>query len=115
MEASHLLRRSLAFASLALLSANLTVDLTAQRRDEYARAPGVRPDHTIFSPLDLPAPNRMRTGSGAPGPDYWQQQVDYVIDVALETETRTIRGRERVTYHNNSPEIRNKNLRYICR
>ncbi|MCK5943374.1 MAG: M1 family metallopeptidase [Planctomycetes bacterium] len=78
--------------------------LTAQRRDEYARAPGVRPDHTIFSPLDLPAPNRMRTGSGAPGPDYWQQKVDYVIDVTLETETRTIRGRERVTYHNASPD-----------
>ncbi|MCA8977349.1 MAG: M1 family metallopeptidase, partial [Planctomycetes bacterium] len=72
--------------------------------DEFARKPGPRPDHTIFSPLDLPAPNRMRTGSGAPGPDYWQQQVDYRIDVALEPETRTVRGQERVTYHNNSPD-----------
>jgi len=104
MEASHQLRRSLAFASLAVTFAALSADLSAQRRNEYARAPGVRADHTIFSPLDLPAPNRMRTGSGAPGPDYWQQRVDYVIDVSLETETRTIRGSERITYHNHSPD-----------
>jgi uncharacterized protein (AIM24 family) len=26
-------------------------------------------------------PNRLRTASGAPGPDYWQQQVDYTIAV----------------------------------
>ncbi|MCA8953815.1 MAG: M1 family metallopeptidase [Planctomycetes bacterium] len=76
----------------------------AQFRDDYARAPGVRPDVTIFSPLDLPTPNRVRSASGAPGPDYWQQQVDYRIDVALEPVTRTVRGKEHVTYHNRSPE-----------
>ena len=88
--------------SLLLLSC--TASLSAQRRDEFARAPGVRPDHTIFSPLDLPAPSRLRTGSGAPGADYWQQQVDYRIDVTLDPETRTISGREHVSYHNNSPD-----------
>lgn len=88
----------------SLLVLSCAASLPAQRRDEFARAPGVRPDHTIFSPLDLPAPNRLRTGSGAPGADYWQQQVDYRIDVTLDPESRTISGRERVIYHNNSPD-----------
>ncbi|MCB9876882.1 MAG: M1 family metallopeptidase [Planctomycetes bacterium] len=79
--------------------------LPAQRgRDEYARHPGQRPDVTIFSELDLPAPNRTRTGAGAPGPDYWQQQVDYRIDVELLPDERLVRGKEHVVYHNNSPE-----------
>jgi len=91
-------------ATAVLLVAVLAPDLAAQRRDEFARAPGLRPDVTIFSPLDLPAPTRLRTGSGAPGPDYWQQRADYRIDVALDPTTRTVSGREHVTYHNNSPD-----------
>ncbi|MDP7029436.1 MAG: M1 family metallopeptidase [Phycisphaerales bacterium] len=53
---------------------------------------------------DLPSPNRYRGGSGAPGPDYWQQQVDYDIDVTLDTQTHRLVGTERITYHNNSPD-----------
>ena len=34
-------------------------------------------EETIFAALDLPTPNRLRTGAGTPGPDYWQQQADY--------------------------------------
>lgn len=89
-------------SSLLLLS--IVASLPAQRRNEFTRAPGVRPDHTIFSPLDLPAPNRIRTGSGAPGADYWQQRVDYRIDVTLDPATRNVSGREHVFYHNNSPD-----------
>ncbi len=78
--------------------------LAAQKRDEFARAPAPRTDVTIFSPLDLPTPNRMRTASGAPGPDYWQQQVDYRIETELDPIARTVKGREIVTYFNRSPE-----------
>jgi hypothetical protein len=46
----------------------------------------------------------MRNAAGAPGPDYWQQQVDYVIDVTLDEENRTIVGSETITYTNNSPD-----------
>lgn len=62
-----------------------------------------RPDTTIFSPLDLPAPNGTRLGSGAPGPDYWQQQVDYVIEATLDEPTKRLDASMKVTYHNNSP------------
>src|SRR5712675_1625032 len=68
--------------------------LPAQDRDEWVRKVQPRTDCTIFSPLELPAPNRMRTGAGAPGPDYWQQQADYKIDVVLDPEHRLVRGRE---------------------
>ena len=51
----------------------------------------------------------MRTGSGAPGHEYWQQRVDYVIRASLDTAARTLRGEERITYHNNSPDT----LRYL--
>ena len=51
-----------------------------------------------------PTPNEVRTGSGRPGPRYWQQKVDYVIKAALDTMQHVISGTERVTYHNNSPD-----------
>ncbi|MCC7397631.1 MAG: M1 family metallopeptidase [Planctomycetes bacterium] len=76
----------------------------AAQDDGYARAPKLRQDVTIFSPLDLPTPNRQRTASGAPGPDYWQQRVDYRIAATLDPEARTVTGKEHITYHNHSPE-----------
>ncbi len=57
----------------------------------------------------LPTPGSVRTASGAPGPDYWQQQVDYDIDVSLDDEHQRISGRETITYHNHSPDT----LRYL--
>jgi hypothetical protein len=72
--------------------------------DPWFRRPEPRASKTIFSPLDLPAPNAQREGSGAPGPGYWQQQVDYSIDATVEPETRLVSGKGRVTYHNNSPD-----------
>ena len=60
-----------------------------------------------FEQLDqlLPTPNEYRTGSGAPGPRYWQQQADYVINVTLNDQNQSITGSETITYHNNSPDV----------
>ncbi len=63
-----------------------------------------RSDKTIFSPLDLPAPTRLRTATGQPGEDYWQQQADYRIDVRLDAENESLHGTERLLYTNNSPQ-----------
>jgi hypothetical protein len=57
----------------------------------------------------LPTPNQYRTGSGAPGPAYWQQQADYDINVELNDEAHVIIGSETVTYTNNSPDV----LKYL--
>ncbi len=67
------------------------------------RLPEPRPDKTIFSPLDLPTPNRMRTATGLPGEDYWQQQADYRIEVALDDQKDSLAATAHVTYTNNSP------------
>ena len=67
------------------------------------------PDTSAFRRLELPTPNSIRTGSGMPGPDYWQQRADYVIRATLDTSARLLRGEERITYTNNSPDT----LRYL--
>ena len=64
-----------------------------------------------FEQLDqiLPTPNEYRTGSGAPGPKYWQQQADYDIKVELNDDNQSITGTETITYTNNSPDV----LKYL--
>ncbi|HYC84405.1 MAG TPA: M1 family metallopeptidase [Chryseosolibacter sp.] len=64
-----------------------------------------------FEQLDqqLPTPNEYRTGSGAPGPRYWQQKADYVMSIELNDDNQTIIGTETITYTNNSPDI----LKYL--
>lgn len=57
----------------------------------------------------LPTPNEYRTGSGAPGPKYWQQQADYVMNIELNDENQSIAGTETITYTNNSPDV----LKYL--
>ena len=68
------------------------------------RAMQARNDKNIFSPLDLPTPNRRRTAAGLPGPDYWQQQVDYRMEVQLDPDAETVQAVAHVTYTNHSPD-----------
>ncbi len=71
---------------------------------EPGPAPAVGEATTLFSPLAWPAPNTVRGPSGVPGPDYWQQKVDYTIDATLDEESRTITAKGTITYTNNSPD-----------
>jgi hypothetical protein len=57
----------------------------------------------------LPTANSFRTASGAPGPAYWQQKVDYEIDVRLDDTKQHIYGSEKIKYKNNSKDP----LRYL--
>ncbi len=56
-----------------------------------------------------PTPTTYRTGSGAPGHEYWQQQADYKIRVAVDETTQILTGSETITYHNNAPDT----LKYL--
>ncbi|MEK6255589.1 MAG: M1 family metallopeptidase [Gemmatimonadales bacterium] len=56
-----------------------------------------------FRPLGLATPNTIRTGAGLPGPDYWQQKVDYRIEATLDPTTHLLTGSETIRYRNNSP------------
>ena len=59
-----------------------------------------------FRQLDeaLPTGNVYRTAGGEPGHAYWQQKVDYDIDVRLLEDRRRIEGSERIRYSNRSPD-----------
>ena len=64
-----------------------------------------------FRQLDevLPTPNVYRNAAGEAGHQYWQQQVDYVINAKLDEEKRRIDASEKISYHNNSPDT----LKYL--
>ena len=53
---------------------------------------------------ELATPNNQRTASGAPGKEYWQQKVDYVMNITLDDDKQRITGSETITYKNNSPD-----------
>ncbi len=69
------------------------------------------PAPDAFRQLDevLATPNVYRNASGAPGHDYWQQKVDYDINVELHDDTQSISASEVITYTNNSPD----SLKYL--
>ncbi|MCE7062637.1 M1 family metallopeptidase [Dyadobacter sp. CY343] len=61
--------------------------------------------HVLFHPLfNFQPGNEYRTGSGAPGPKYWQNKADYKINVALDEAKGIVAGDIELTYKNNSPE-----------
>ncbi|MFQ3340442.1 MAG: hypothetical protein ACI9TK_000093 [Flavobacteriaceae bacterium] len=49
-------------------------------------------------------PNRYHNASGAPGVDYYQQKVDYKMDLELDDAFSKLYGEETITYTNNSPD-----------
>lgn len=44
------------------------------------------------------------SASGKPGPEYWQNETDYKIEVSLNDTNHLINGKVTLTYTNNSPE-----------
>ncbi len=52
----------------------------------------------------LATPNDQRTASGAPGHQYTQQKVDYVMNLRLDEANDKLYGDETITYHNNSKD-----------
>jgi len=59
-----------------------------------------------FRQLDevLPTANVYRNAGGAPGHEYWQQEVDYNIDATLDEDNQRLSATELITYRNNSPD-----------
>jgi hypothetical protein len=87
------------FAPAALLTGVLSATLPAQRVIDRT---GVG-DTSIFATLNLPTPNEIRLGSGAPGPGYWQNRADYDIKATLDTGQKMLSGVMRMRLTNNSP------------
>ncbi|MCK0137316.1 M1 family metallopeptidase [Arenibacter sp. S6351L] len=90
------------FASLLFLIAALAV---AQEEVRTELEPG-HINQNKFKQLyeEFATPNTYRSASGAPGPDYYQQQADYKMDIELDDKNAKIYGSETITYTNNSPD-----------
>ena len=90
-----------ATAAITLTTADNAVAQHWIQQDDEART-----NKSMFRALeDWPAPNEIRAGSGMPGAQYWQQRADYVIETSLDTVNHRVSGTERITYHNNSPDV----------
>lgn len=61
--------------------------------------------HEAFDPTFLNQPGTAyRSGSGQPGPMYWQNRPDYRISVTLDPDQKTLSGTDEIHYTNNSPD-----------
>lgn len=60
----------------------------------------------LFMPRDVQAAfkNETRSVDGKPGKNYWQNHGRYTINITAMPPDRTIKGKETITYFNNSPD-----------
>ena len=67
-------------------------------------------DNRFFIPREIKQAyeNGSRSLDGKPGDKYWQNQVNYNIDVTIQPSTREVIGSETITYFNNSPDDLNR-------
>ncbi|WP_426284985.1 M1 family metallopeptidase [Luteibacter sp. E-22] len=58
-----------------------------------------------FAPFTYPQPvNAYRSGSGLPGPLFWQNRADYDLAATLDPVKNTMTGKATIHYTNNSPD-----------
>ncbi|WP_158861453.1 M1 family metallopeptidase [Lunatibacter salilacus] len=58
----------------------------------------------LFNEFTYRQGSPYRTASGKPGPEYWQNAADYVLEAKLDESSHTLSGKVTITYTNNSPE-----------
>ncbi len=68
------------------------------------KAQDVKPNNqNLFDEFMDRTGNAYRSASGVPGPEYWQNQANYDINVRLNPNTHIISGKVDIEYINNSP------------
>jgi len=92
----HLLHRC---TSSFLFLVTFTMTLNAQIQQGHTNTNKFRQLYDQFAD-----PNKYHNAAGAPGVEYFQQKVDYVMDVELDDENSRLFGEETITYTNNSPD-----------
>lgn len=56
----------------------------------------------------IPLSLLLTAGAFAQGPNYWQQRVEYDMDITVDTENHRYDGHQVLTYYNNSPDTLRK-------
>lgn len=71
----------------------------------YAQKEPVKTNAELFSPLEIPnVQSPYRTQAGEPGENYWQNEANYKIEVALDESNFNLSGQVEIDYINHSPE-----------
>ena len=94
------------FSLFFITTANIAQEKKGEKKTQQGHT-----DQNKFRQMKdvLATPNDQHTASGAPGHQYSQQKVDYIMDIRLEESTNKIYGDEKITYYNNSKD----NLEYL--
>jgi hypothetical protein len=92
-----------------MLATLTAIPLTAQDDDRAVAPLEVRPTPAFASAVEA----GTRTETGVPGENYWQQRVDYDIDVTVDPATRLLTGSETITYTTDRP-IRSTTSSFTC-
>jgi hypothetical protein len=87
--------KKLIFLPLALM---MSLGLFAQDKPAFD-------NHDLFDPLfNYSMNSATRSGTGAPGQQYWQNAANYKINASLDDEKHSVTGDVEITYINNSPD-----------
>ncbi|HEV3412990.1 MAG TPA: hypothetical protein VG101_10940, partial [Puia sp.] len=97
-----MLRYFYAILLTGFVSDQAVAQFPATRKD----SPLYLPDTLLYVPRDvqLAYKNGTRSPDGRPGRRYWQNSGRYEISIDAAPPDRTIRGSEKITYFNNSPD-----------
>ncbi|MDT8347527.1 MAG: M1 family metallopeptidase, partial [Flavobacteriaceae bacterium] len=90
----------LCFLTAGLFSAAAQETSDVEKKQGHTNTNKFRQLYQEFS-----TPNQYRSASGAPGPAYYQQRADYVMDIKLDDENAHLYGDETITYTNYSPDV----------
>ena len=94
----HKLTLLLLLSASSMLSAQAPASDTAKVRSPYNQ-------HELFDPLfNYTLLTSTRSGTGAPGAQYWQNVANYNINARLDENTDAISGDVQIEYINNSPD-----------
>jgi hypothetical protein len=96
---------SLKYYLVSLLFCFVATVTAQEQQQQKEKEPG-HYNQSKFKQLyeEFSTPNTYRSASGAPGPNYYQQQADYKMNLELDDENAKIFGEETITYTNNSPD-----------
>jgi len=86
------------FLTIMIIILTISTTVFAQTISKYDQ-------HKVFDNTLFSAPGTVyRSGSGQPGPQYWQNTSNYNINVQLNTEENLITGNVKIIYINKSPD-----------
>ena len=88
------MRKLLLYCFILALGSNLTAWGQSEPKN----------NQELFNEFTYRQGSTYRTASGKPGPEYWQNAANYILEARLDDSKHTLSGNVTITYTNNSPE-----------